>query len=224
MEVIIGRDTETSKLKISADGKDMLYGDADSVPSSVCSKHCCLTFSVKGITLKNLDINNYTYVNGQAVEQKHVSLADTIELGPNRYCLDWALMQQLIPVDIRPLAQIWEEYDKHRIDQQIADRRFNSLRSATGLITMAAIALSIMTGRQSLWFIALYAIAILISLAFTIKAWKDATAVPQRAQQLSRQFQHDYVCPRCAHFLGNQPYDLLIQNGHCPYCKAQFIL
>lgn len=224
MEIIIGRDSETSRLRLSADGQELLCGEPGTVPSSVCNRHCILTFTADSISLKNLDINNYSYVNGQAVELKHISPSDNIELGPEHYLLDWAYIRQMAPVNIRPLAQIWEEYDKHRIDQQIADRRFNTLRSATGLITMAAIALSIMTGRQSLWFIVLYAFAIIISLAFTIKAWRDAVDVPQKAQQLNREFQRNYVCPRCGHFMGNQSYELLAQNGHCPYCKAQFIL
>ena len=224
MKIIIGRDTDTSRLRLTANGQELLCGNTGSVPLSVDVQHCSLTFAAKGIQLENININNFTFVNRQAVEQKHVSPNDTIELGSDHYRLDWTFVQQLAPVDIRPLESIWEEYDKHRIDQQIADRRFNTLRSATGLITMAAIALSIMTGRQSLWFIVLYAVAILISLAFTIKAWRDAADVPQKAQRLNRQFQRDYVCPRCGHFMGNQSYELLAQNGHCPYCKAQFIL
>ena len=223
MEIIIGRDSETSRLKLFTNGQELLCGEPGAVPPSVCNQHCSLTFTAEGIKLKNLDINNYTFVNGQAVERKRVLPTDKIELGSRHYLLDWSFVNQIAPVDIRPLAQIWEEYDKHRIDQQIADRRFNSLRSATGLITMVAIALSIMTGRQSLWFIVLYAVAILISLAFTVKAWRDASAIPQKAQQLARQFQHDYVCPHCGHFLGNQSYELLEQNEHCPYCKINFI-
>lgn len=223
MEIIIGRDTETSKLKLIADGQSSLHGEAGSVPASVNDRHCSIAFSAKGISLKNLDINSYTYVNGQAVEQKEICMGDRIELGTDHYLLSWDAVSQVGPADIRHLKQIWEEYDTHRMDQQIADRRFNSLRSATGIITMAAIALSITTGRQSVWFIVLYVVAILISLAFTVKAWKDASAIPQKAQQLNRQFQHDYVCPSCGHFLGSQPYELLAQNDHCPYCKKHFI-
>ena len=31
-----------------------------------------------------------------------------------------------------------------------------------------------------------------------------------------------YVCPKCGHFMGNQPYDILAQGKACPYCRAQF--
>lgn len=221
--IILGRDPKTSNLKLTADNKSTLFNSK--VPASVSSEHCAIDISEEGIRVRNLDINNYTYVNQRAVESLAISKEDVIELGPDRYQLPWQAIDHVVPptADIRPLQKVWAKYDEHRLDQQIADRRFNSLRSATGLITMGAIALSMLTGRQSLWFIVLYVVAILISLAFTIKAYKDASAIPQKAQLLNRLFQKDYVCPHCKHFLGNQPYDLLAQNDHCPYCKIHFI-
>lgn len=220
MILIIGRDEKTSRLKLTADGKEMLF---DSVPLTVRCHHCKLEVTSHGIVLQNLDINNFTFVDGQGVESKRIAKNNQIELGIDRYKLSWDIIDSVVPVNIQHLEQVWEDYDRHRIDQQIADRRFNSLRSATGIITMAAIALSFMTGRQSYLFVVLYALAILVSLFFTIKAWRDASLVPQRMQHLNRQFQHDYVCPRCKHFLGNQPYEVLSHNAACPYCKTNFI-
>lgn len=222
MEIIIGRDNATSQLKLSTGGQDVLVGAVGSVPLSVCSEHCKLIINDKGMKLQNLNVNADTYVNGQGIEMKKVTQSDKVELSSDHYLLKWNDVLS-IAADIRPLSEIWNDYETQRVKLQIAERRFNSLRSATGLITMAAIALSIMTGRQNHWFILLYAVAILISLGFTIKAYKDASAVPQKTQQLSRQFQRDYVCPQCGHFLGNQSYDILVQNDHCPYCKKQFI-
>ena len=91
------------------------------------------------------------------------------------------------------------------------------------LITMIAIALSIATGGRSLWYMALYAVAILISIIFFVKAYKDSSKVPQKRQEMIRQFQDDYTCPHCGRFLGNQPYHLLAQNSQCPYCRVKFI-
>lgn len=224
MEIIIGRDTNTGQLKLVADGKEVLCGKDGSVPTSVGTQHVKLTITSKGMRLKNLDINNHTFVNGREIQSKGVSQADCIEMGATHYVLSWADVLSIAPADIRPLEQVWNEYERQRLDLQIAERRFNSLRSITGLITMVAIALSIATGGRSFWYIVLYAVAILISLGFTIKAWYNAERVPQRTQELNQQFQRDYVCPHCHRFLGNQPYNILAQNSHCPYCKIQFIL
>lgn len=223
--IIIGRDPATGKLLLSYEGKTGGYGEVGSVPSSVSPQHCRLEFTNGIIRLKNIDINNYTYVNGQAVETKTISRQDLIELGEDRYPLDWQAVDAVIPpeADIRPLQEVWSEYDRQNIKLQIDERRFNTLRSATGLITMIAIALSIMTGGRSIWYIVLYVLAILASLLFTIKAYRDSSKVPQLRNELNRQFQHDYICPKCGHFLGNQSYDVLTQNHQCPYCRVKFI-
>lgn len=222
MEVLIGRDTATGRLKITTEGKTELWGKAD-VPLTVLPEHCQLTINSNTLRIKNLDINAYTYINSQAVESKTISISDSVTLGSNRYPLDWKALSPFLPADIRPLQQVWEEYENENVALQIAERKFNTLRSATGIITMAAIALSIATGGRSPWYIALYALAIIISLIFFVKAYLDSSKMPQRRQQLSRKFQKDYSCPHCGHFLGNQSYDILLQNDHCPYCQTKFI-
>lgn len=223
MEIIIGRDTATGKLRFTVDGKDALYGEAKPLPQSVLPAHCVLTLTDESLRIRNLDINNLTFVNGQCVESKALNRGDRIELGADRYPLSWQALQAVLPADIRQLAEVWNTYENENIRLQIAERKFNTLRSTTGLITMIAIALSIATGGRSVWYVALYAIAIVISLVFFIKAYLDSSKMPQKRQELSRQFQRDYVCPHCGHFLGNQSYELLAQNSHCPYCKTKFI-
>lgn len=223
--IIIGREPATGKLQLSTGTRIGTFGEADSVPASVSQAHCRLDFTNGKVRLRNMDINNYTYVNGQAVESKAVSHRDRIELGPDRYLLPWKPIEELVPpeADIRQLSEIWNAYDRQSIKLQIDERRFNTIRSATSLITMIAIALSIITGRQSIWYMVLYGIAILASVLFTIKAYRDASKLPQQRSDLNRKFQHDYVCPHCGHFLGNNPYDILTQNQQCPYCRAKFI-
>lgn len=222
MEILIGRDTATNKLCLRAGDKSILHGQGD-VPSSVLQNHCLIEVNGDSMRLKNLDINAYTFVNGRAVEAKAISREDTIQLGKSRYPLDWHALSPFLPADIHHLQEVWNQYEQQNISLQIAERKFNTLRSATGLITMVAIALSITTGGRSTWYVALYALAIIISLLFFVKAYLDSSKMPQKRQELTRQFQRDYVCPHCGHFLGNQPYDILIQNHCCPFCKTQFI-
>lgn len=224
MKIQIGRDLVTSKLRLTLDDKSVLTEKAD-VPPSVSREHCQIEMEDNIIRLRNLDINNYTYVNGQAVEAKVIQSTDKIELSSSHYLLNWEEVEKLLPpvADIRPLKEVWEEYEQRNIDLQIDERRFNTLRSITGLITMIAIALSIATGGRSPWYLVLYGVAITASLIFFVKAYRDAAKIPQQRQELTKKFQREYVCPHCGHFLGNQSYDILAQNTNCPYCKAQFI-
>ena len=221
--IIIGRDAKTGQLLLSGVGKSGTYGN--NVPQDISEQHCRLDFNTESIRLKNLDINNFTYVNGQAVESKTITRKDKIELGSSRFPLPWEAIDAIVPpvADIRPLQQVWDEYERQNVKLQVDERKFNALRSATGLITMVAIALSIATGGRSAWYMLLYALAILISIVFFVKAYRDSSKSPQKRQELSHQFQRDYVCPHCGRFLGNQPYHLLAQNDHCSYCRVNFI-
>ena len=223
MDIIIGRDTQSGGLLLTVDGKDQVAATPGSVPSGVGTQHCRLTINNGQMRLKNLDINNYTYVNGQSIESKAITQNDKIELGSGHYLLDWTDLTPHLPIDIRPLKKVWEDFEADSLELQIKERRFNALRSVTGLITMIAIALSIASGGRNKWYLLLYGLAIIISLAFFVKAYIDSSKLPQKRQELNKTFQHDYVCPHCGHFMGNLPYDILAQNGSCPYCKKQFI-
>lgn len=222
MEIIIGRDSQSAKLLLTVDGKPQPPIASGIVPASVAPQHCKLFINKGQMRLQNLDINNFTYVNGQSIESKAISQNDKIELGTDCYLLDWNHLKPYLPVNIRPLKEVWEKYEAQNLKLQIKERKFNALRSATGLITMVAIVLSIAGGGRNKWNLALYGVAIAISVVFFIKAYLDSSKLPQKRQELSKQFQHDYVCPSCGHFMGNQSYDILTQNGSCPYCKKTF--
>ena len=224
MEIIVGRDQATRQLSIVKDGKCKLYGLPNSVPMDVSRNHVSLQPLGNGKwQVKNLKEQNVTFVNGIAIESKTVSEKDKIELGNSHYLLSWNALSEpkVETVDIRPLKSIWEEYDNQRIQNQIAERRFNAARSATGIITMLAIACSFILGHGPIYLV-LYALAISVSVLFTIQAYRKSTEVPQQQRELSKQFQHRYVCPKCGHFMGFTDYDILIQNDACPYCKAKY--
>ena len=108
MEFIIGRDAESSQLKISADKQSKLFGAKGSVPGSVSRQHCSLTINADNTYLvKNIKAQNATYVNGVAVESKVVKEGDSIELGVDHYMLDWSFVNEMKPkmADIRPLKK-----------------------------------------------------------------------------------------------------------------------
>lgn len=223
MEIIIGRDPQSGRMMLTVDGNEQLSSTSQTLPKSVETQHCKFTINDGRIHLKNLDVNNYTFVNGQMIESKAISKNDKIELGKDRVLLNWAILNPYMPIDISHLKKVWEEYEKENINLQIKERKFNAIRSATGIFTMVAIALSIATGGKSKWYFVLYGVAILASVIFFVKAYLDSSKIPQKRLELTRQFQRDYVCPKCKHSMGSQPYEFLAQNSHCPYCKTQFI-
>jgi len=224
MEIIIGRDQQTRQLCIIKDGNSKLFGQPGSVPMDVSRHHVSLVPAGSGKwQIKNLNERNVTFVNGIAVESKTISESDKVELGNSHYLLQWCALSEpkVETIDIRPLKAIWKEYDEQKFDAQIAERKFNAARSATGIITMLAIACSIILGHGPIY-ILVYAVAIGVSVAFTYQAYIKSTEIPQQHRELTKHFQQRYVCPKCGHFMGFTDYDILIQNDACPYCKTKY--
>lgn len=224
MEIIIGREQHEQKLSVIKDGKPGCYGQSGSVPMSVSRKHISLEPIKEGKwKLKNLNERNTTYVNGIAVESKVVSESDKIELGDAHFVFPWDAIKEPKEdlVNLFPLKAIWDDYNDQKLKLQITERKFNAARSATGIITMLAIACSIILGHGPVYLI-LYGLAIGISVVFTYIAYKKSSEVPIRQQEINKEFQKNYVCPKCGHFMGFQDYDVLIQNDACSYCKTKY--
>lgn len=223
MEIIIGRDQQTRQLSISKDGITKKYGQPGSVPLDVSRHHVSMQSQGQCRWLiKNLNDRNDTYVNGIPIETKTISANDQVELGNSHFLFPWESLIDLEEdtIDIRPLQKIWDEYDRRCMELDIAERKFNAARSAAGVITMIAIACSFILGHGPIYLL-LYAIAIGISIAFAVKAYNNAVAVPYKRKEIKKDFQRKYICPKCSTFMGYQDYDLLSQKDICPNCRAK---
>ena len=222
-EVKIGRDGQTGKLRMTVGKQTSTFGEANSVPRSVSQEHVRLTIGDDGsLVLTNLNPENDTYVNHRAVERKRIVEGDRIVLGGEHYHLSWDMLKPFIPkmADISPLEQIWHDYQQQRLDMQIRERRFNTLRSATGLITTLAVVLGAVTGRDNPLFMGLYIAAAVISLVFFVIAFRASSKIPMQQNQLTEDTKHRYKCPACGSLLTLQDYDMLRQTKGCPHCGA----
>ena len=168
MEIIIGRDQQTRQLCIIKDGNSRLYGQANSVPMDMSRHHISLVPVGSGKwKIRNLNALNVTFVNGIAVESKTISESDKVELGNSHYLFPWVALQEPKEetVDIRPLKKVWDDYKNKTSELNMAAQKFNIARSATGIVTMLAIACGFIIGHGPIY-IFFYGIAITLSLCF----------------------------------------------------------
>lgn len=227
-EMTIGRDAEGGKLCVVAGGKKVLVGEADSVPRSVGREHVLLTVTDRGqVILQNANIENDLYVNKYPVERKRIAHGDQIELGADRFQLSWEVLDKFFTLaDIRPLEQVWKEYQSKRLSLQIKERRFGVLRSATGILTTAAMILGFMElggGAANSLRLVLYGVSFAVTLVFFIIAWQSASRIPLHQQKLEEEIRQQYSCPHCGALFNLQSYEQLRQMKKCPHCGAFFI-
>lgn len=226
MEFIIGRKEDTCQLSITMGSKTKVWDDKDSVGKDVSRKHVSLSLQPDGETfvLKNLNPENETYVNGVSVMQRKVTVKDRIELGESHYRFDWNSIKEALPVvvDIRPLKKVWDNYEQTRLQMQLNEQKKNNLRNVGSIMSMAGILIMAIPGIGNIVRYGCTGVAILIGIVFFVMGTRTDKSLTMRLHKLDKGFQRKYVCPnpKCHHFLGNKPYDLLSQDKGCPYCKA----
>ena len=230
MDLVIGRDGQTSQLNVSVGQKVYRFFAAESVPTSVSRQHCIIT--VKGednYVIRNIKATNVTYVNGIEIEEKSVTLSDKIELGRERYMLNLSyILGKLLPqqqpkktIDITPLQQIWDEYNAEDLRLKKQQKNIGMLASVPMGFTMLGGLLTGVCPPIRPYAIIFTAIALIIMVYGFYKRYTDNTL--EKLQQLKNEFQQKYVCPNpdCRHFLGMTPYASLKSKSNCPYCKAK---
>ncbi len=176
--------------------------------------------------INNLNPQNKTYVNGVAVMSKIVTHGDKVELGGNHYLLKWEVIDKFMPkeVDIRPLKDVWETYNRDTKAVTQRKQRFQAIRGITPAITMSGVLISYFSGGRGLTFILAYALIIVLTIFFVLKTWKDIRKDDDYLKTIKYRFIKDYSCPcpECGYFFGFTDYAILTKNlDSCPKCKSK---
>ncbi len=225
MDFIIGRDANTSQLRIStADGKrTQLVGQPGCVPMNVSRKHLQLTVNAdRTCVARNLNPANETWVNGMAFMTRNISWGDRVEMGAGRFPLDWTAIEPLLPktIDITPLKRVWYEYKRREMDISNRVRNDNLLaRIPMGFSMLGGLIIGVSPDAR-IYALPLTVIAVLLMI---IGFYRQATFnTKAKQEELKQWLQQHYTCPECGHFMGMQDYDVLSQNKACTYCRTQY--
>lgn len=235
MNIIIGRESGVAEPRLSVkSGTNVKYiGTPGSVPKSVSRSHCSICVEGNNISINNVSEQNVLYVNGTECKSKSITESDLVELGHEKYRLDLSAILKSVKsgntcgasevksYDIKPLKNIWDDYTQAKLGMQIRERKVGALSAIPGVISMVSFSLNFIEGFENLrgFFITVAAVC---ALAFVAIRIKSAGKVPLLQKELDEQFQDNYVCPHCSHFMGNQRYEVILRNGSCPWCKSRF--
>lgn len=225
---IIGREKNSDQPRIQISTNDHIdfLGKPGIADKSISREHCRIIRQDDGsLYIENIKPGLCTYVNGLPVEKKIIKMEDRIELGKNRLRLDLSAIFEP-PKDlysINHLESIWNNFQKTKLEMQIKERRWNAIRSGTGLLSLASMLCVIIPGMGTIRYIFL-AISLLLGVYFFIVTLRSSSKIPEQIAQLDEQFHDDYVCPnpKCRRFLGYMPYKDIQKIDSCPVCKVKY--
>ena len=236
IDAIIGREHGTNRLLLTVNNKAYAISQPNSVPKTVSSKHCRLQIDDKGqMTLTNLKDQLCTYVNGLAISRKIINMDSLIELGEDRFHVDMnvvkkAIDSQLPPpppqtFSLKPLENVWKKYDEQRLQLQLNEQIKNNWKAGGGVLSLIGVLFMFIPipelGNYRFIFTGA---ALLIALYFFIRGFDTSKSLVVKMRDLDKDFRKKYVCPnpKCHHFMGVQPYDVMKDNKKCPYCGCQY--
>ena len=204
MDFIIGRDANTSQLRIStADGKrTQLVGQPGCVPMNVSRKHLQLTVNAdRTCVARNLNPANETWVNG----------------------IDWTAIEPLLPKtsDITPLKRVWSQYKQREMAIRKRQQNINVLAGVPMVFTVGGgVVTNFLPDDFKSYGVVITIFALVLMCYGLYRRFTDKSFEEQ--EELKQWLQQHYTCPECGHFMGMQDYDVLSQNKACPYCRTQY--
>jgi hypothetical protein len=206
-------------------------GDNDYVVNEpgVSRYHARLTREENGfLLLEDLTSTNGTFVNGAQVLKKRISPTDTVILG-NQVALNISEVLKSAndySEDFASLKKVYDRYIEQKVriqsSNQFKTRLFQALPFA--LPGIIGVIIGFM-GKGSPTFLGISLFVAICAPAVGIyMGAKQAAKAPQQLQDLANQFKIDYVCPKCGTFLGEIPWESLVNKKQCPVssCKAKW--
>ncbi|MDR1556496.1 MAG: FHA domain-containing protein [Tannerellaceae bacterium] len=181
------------------------------------------------LLLEDLDSANGTYVNGSQIVRKRITPTDTVKLG-NSFVLSISEVLKSGNDYSEEFAALKEVYDKY-IEQKIKIQSSNQFKTrlfqALPFALPGVIGVTVgFMGKGSSAFLGIsLLIAICAPAAGIYLGARQSAKIPRQLQDLADQFKIDYVCPKCGTFLGEIPWESLINKKHCPVtsCKAKWV-
>ena len=235
IEAIIGRESTRRRLSIIVGDQTTTIGNDYSVPQTVSRQQCCLIFDGDKISVTNLKPENTPiFVDGVEVIWKTIDSKSRVQIGHGFYNVDLAKIKEAIDALPQPTAeysighlrQVWDTYNKTKLDMQVRESRKTTLRSLGSVFMMLGglLAAIMPTGASSGWRITFIGIGLVIMIALLIPGFRSRSSLAVRRDELDNQLRKDYSCPnpKCKRFFGFTPYDEIRYLNACPRCRCKY--
>jgi len=208
---------------------------------SVSGKHLKVIPLENGtVQIEDIGSSNGTFVNGQKIIRKIVSINTIVTLGgsyklrisdviPKKSNTNTSNLDATKPtqkeegtIDISHLEKVWDRYNekKKTILKDNASKQFARMLPMT-VIGLVGVLISFIPGLGTIRFV-VTSVIVLIAGIVIFKAKDSQTDLPIKMLELDDNVKIDYICPKCKNFLGILPYENIKNRGCCPYCKTKW--
>ncbi|MDR2969346.1 MAG: FHA domain-containing protein [Tannerellaceae bacterium] len=178
--------------------------------------------------LEDLSSTNGTYVNELQISKKRIVSTDRIRLGGSYYTSLPEILKSKndYSEEFAALRNVYDRYVQAKVKIQSSNQfKIRLMQTfAFAVIPVAGMIFGLVKGLSLFFTAGFLLIAICIPTVGIYMAAKQSAKVPQLLQDLVNQFKIDYVCPKCGTFLGEIPWESLINRKYCPLssCKAKW--
>jgi len=182
--------------------------------------------------IEDLNSSNGTFVNGNRIMKKKITTSDTVKLG-SLYTLnvtDALKFDNDYSDEFALLKSVYDGYIKEKIrvqsSNQFKTRLLQSIPFA--VIGVAGLVISFFrkgtSGNNGIIIISII-LAICVPIIGIYLGARQSAKIPELLHNLANKFKIDYVCPKCGTFLGEVPWESLINKKQCPVatCRAKWV-
>ena len=205
----------------------------------VSRRHAKLTDCGNGsFIIEDLGSANGTFVNDQKIIKKTITSTDKIRLGSsyilnlqqvfkkssNQTSRSSSEQEQRMPIS--QLKTIREQYEQGRIALKKEAAASRVKRTIPPLLVTAGLLLcTVFLGGETANILRpIFGIVSLVLIGYTTyQYYKTQTKEPEKMEALKKQFQIDYVCPKCGAYLGDLPFETIRNQKKCSKCKTEWI-
>lgn len=238
MDIIIGREEGIRRLHCIANGKEFNIGTAGCVPQSVSRKHCVISLDSTGkLSIRNLNDNNITYVDGTQVLSKSINADSLVQIGNEKFPIPIAQIISLatgkpvsksadtnIPTySLLPLKAIWDEYDRKRMEIQEEAAKSANKQRLQGILSMLGMCIGFIPGIDQKLRIIIIVAALAIAVYFFVKGQTN-DSVQKQLHDLDEELTNKYKCPnpKCGKPFGAIKYKQIEFNQKCFACGCKY--
>lgn len=208
--------------------------------TGVSRHHVKLTDCGNGtFIIEDLSSSNGTFVNDQKIIKKTIALTDKVRLGPT-YILNLGQVfktnrknpglsteqAQRLRIQITRLRQVRERYEQGNIALKREAAASRVKRTIPPLIVTAGLLICTIFVKgetANILRLAFGIISLLLIGYTTFRYYQTQTNTPEKLEALKKQYQIDYVCPNCGAYLGDLPFETILNQKKCNKCKIEWI-